>query len=144
MTSILEGMKARAAARAKRTVRVPNPEDAAQVFVCRVPTDGIELDRLQSAAEKVDKGRGANVHFCRAVVAACVESIEDGGQVLEIGGQAVNFRDPELQDALQVASAKDAVVALIGTDGVIVGLANHLIEEAGYTAGDAFSDPTEG
>jgi hypothetical protein len=144
MSSLLEGMKARAAARSRRTIRLSNPEDAGQVFVCRVPTDGMELDRLQSAAEKADKGRGANVHFCRAVVAACVESIEDGGQVLEIGGVAVNFRDPELQDALSVPSAKDAVVALIGTDGVIVGLANKLIEEAGYSDSDAFSDPTQG
>lgn len=143
--SLLDDMKARAAARAKRTIRVSNPEDAAQVFVCRVPTDGMELDRLETAAGKLDRGRGKNVHFCRAVVAACVEQIEDGGKVLEIDGQAVNFRDPELQEALGVASAKDAVVALIGTDGVVVGLANYLIEEAGYTADGAFtSDPTEG
>ena len=143
MSSMLEGMKARAAARSRRTIRLTNPEDAGQVFVCRVPTDGMELDRLQSAAEKVDKGRGANVHFCRAVVAACVESIEDCGVVLEIGGVAVNFRDPELQAALGVASAKDAVVALVGTDGVVVGMANKLIAEAGYTDQDAFTDPTQ-
>lgn len=141
MASMLEGMKARAAARAKRTIRLANPEDAAQVFVCRIPTDGMELDRLQTAAEKADRGRGTNVHFCRAVVAACVEQIEDAGQVLEIDGTTVNFRDPELQAALQVPSAKDAVVALVGSDGVIVALANRLIEEAGYTDADAFADP---
>ena len=141
MASLLEDMKARAAARAKRTIRLPNPEDQGQVFVCRVPTDGMELDRLHKAAAR--EKQGAETHLARAVVAACVESIEDGGRVLEVDGLVVNFRDPELQNALQVANAKEAVVALIGSDGIIAAMAKHLIEEAGYADG-MFSDPTEG
>lgn len=141
MASLLEEMKARAAARAKRTIRLANPEDAGQVFICRVPTDGMEYDRIQKAAEREKKG--SEVHLVRAVVAAYVESIEDGGRVLEIDGTPVNFRDPELQNALQVASAKDAVVALIGSDGIIASLAKSLVQEAGYMDG-AYADPTEG
>lgn len=142
MTSLIKDIQRRAAERSKRTIRLVNPEDAAQVFVARVPTDGMEIERLRAAAERADRGKAAGVHFSRALVALCVEQIEDAGEVVELNDTPVTFRDPELWAELGVKSAKDAVVALIGSDGVISALADKLVEEAGYGDGDAIPDPT--
>lgn len=139
--AIIDGIKKRAAERRTRTVRLTNPEDAAQVFFVRVPADGVEVDRLRTAAEKADKGRAVNVHFSRALLAQFTERIEEGGVPLEIDGDVVTFRDPALWGALEVSSAKDAVVEVIGSDGIITALAAKLLEEAGYGSAEV-EDPT--
>lgn len=153
-TTLLDGIKRRAAQRRARTVRVANPDDALQVLVCRVPTDGLELDRLREGAERARKGKGAGVEFNRALLAACTLRIEEGGEAVELpDGEPATFREPALWDLLNdgdphgpVRSAKDAVEALVvGGDGAIAAMAARLMREAKYDADEADTeDPTEG
>lgn len=145
--SVLAEIKARGAARRERTETLCNPDDAAERYVFRAPTDGLEVDRLREAAEKANKGKGSAIHFARAVVAQYCQRIERIGgsgdwEPIEIDGEPVAFRDPALQAALEVPSAKDAVVAVIGNDGAISALAGELLERAGYGAEGQFEDPT--
>ena len=148
VSSVIEAIKARGAARRARQETLINPDDAGERYVFDVPTDGTAVERLRLAAEKADKGRATGIHFARAVLAQFtvrIERIGAGGEwePVEIDDGPVNFRDRSLLDALEVPSAKDAVVAGIGNDGAITALANELLERAGYGAEAQFEDPTQ-
>lgn len=146
MGSLLAAARARAAERARRVVRLPNPEDAGQVFVCRLPTDGMELDRLRAAAKRQGKGHGDEFHFARSLLAACCEAIEELGEPIPTSDDdptPIRFTDAEFRQEMGASTGADAVFAFVQNDGVITSLANKLIEESGYGTED-FADPTTG
>lgn len=136
MSSLLEQARARAAARRERQVAVSLPELGIDL-VCDVPTDMAAVERMQNEAKKFDKGRAQATHFARALVAAQTREVRIDGQVVEVDGDPVAFRDPEMWPELGVADAKSAVVELIGADGDILSIASELMNEAGFgTDGD--------
>ena len=110
----------------------------ALVLHCHAPTDGEALKRQERAARARHKDT-FEVHFSRAVVATYCDWIESDGQPLVLGGERVCFRDQRLQDALDVSTASDAVVALLVSDGVIGKLAGQLADEF---IGKSDEDPT--
>lgn len=141
MSSLLEQARARAAARRERQVTITLPELDLDL-VCDVPTDSFAVERLQKAAQKIDKGRGTATHFARALVASQTREIRIGGEVVTVDGEAVGFNDPELWPELDVADAKGAVMALVGTDADVLTIATELMTEAGFTGRDDDEDPT--
>lgn len=133
--SILDRALRRARAERDRRVDV-SVESVGLVLHCRIPADSAEIERLKANAERIEKGRVANTHLNRSVVALCVESIDiDGEPLTDASGEPLNFRDPQLWRMLgaDVESSKDAVVALLASDGHIARVANRLLSEAGYT-----------
>lgn len=135
MSSLLEQARARAAARRERQVTITLPELDLDL-VCDVPTDSFAIERLQKAAAKIDKGRGTATHFARALIANQCREIRIGGEVVTVDGEAVGFNDPELWAELDVADAKSAVVALVGTDADALTVATELMTEAGFAGRD--------
>jgi hypothetical protein len=142
MSSLLEQARARAAARRERQVTISLPELDIDL-VCDVPTDALANERLQKAAQKIDKGRGWTTHYARALIANQTREIRIGGELVEVDGAPVAFRDPELWAELDVTDAKSAVVELIGTDADTLTIATELMAEAGFTGRDDEDvDPT--
>lgn len=141
MASLLEQARARAAARRERQVTITLPELDLDL-VCDVPTDSFAVERLQKAAQKIDKGRGTATHFARALVASQTREIRIAGEVVTVDGEPVGFNDPELWPELDVADAKGAVMALVGTDADVLTIATELMTEAGFTGRDDDDDPT--
>lgn len=141
MSSLLEQARARAAARRERQVTITLPELDLDL-VCDVPTDSFAVERLQKAAQKIDKGRGTATHFARALIANQCREIRIGGEVVTVDGEPVGFNDPELWPELDVADAKGAVMALVGTDADVLTIATELMTEAGFTGRDDDEDPT--
>ena len=139
MPSLLEQARARAAARRARQVTIDLDELALELL-CDVPTDMAAVERLQDGAKKAERGKAVGTHFARALVAAQTAEIRIAGQVVEVDGVPVSFRDPELQRELHAADAKQAVVELIGADGDVLAVAMRLMEEAGFSGEDG--DPT--
>ena len=135
MASLLEQARARAAARRERQVTITIPELDIELL-CDVPTDSFAIERMQKAAAKIDKGRGTATHFARALVAAQTREIRISGELVEVDGDPVGFRDPELWPELGVSDAKSAVVELVGADGDILAVASELMTEAGFGADD--------
>ncbi|MCA8978217.1 MAG: hypothetical protein KDC98_26050 [Planctomycetes bacterium] len=140
MSSLLEQARARAAARRERQITITLPELDLDLL-CDVPTDSFDIERMQKAAAKVNKGRGTATHFARALIAAQVREIRIGGELVEVDGETVAFNDPELWRELNVADAKSAVVELIGTDADALTIATELMTEAGFTGRDDDDDP---
>ena len=68
--------------------------------------------------------------------------IRIGGEVVTVDGEPVGFNDPELWPELDVADAKGAVMALVGTDADVLTIATELMTEAGFTGRDDDEDPT--
>lgn len=136
MASLLEQARARAAARRERQVTVTLPELELDL-ICDVPTDMAVVERMQSEAKKFDKGQARATHFARALVAAQTREIRIGGEPLQVDGEEVAFRDPELWPEIGVHDAKSAVVELLGADGDILSVAAELMTEAGFGADDA-------
>jgi hypothetical protein len=97
------------------------------------------VEKMQAAAKSVDKGKATATHFARALVAAQTVEIRIDGKVVDVAGEPVSFRDPELWPEVGAADAKGAVVALIGADGDILSIASELMTEAGFGSDD---DPT--
>ena len=95
MASLLEQARARAAARRERQVTITLPELELDL-VCDVPTDMAVVERMQSEAKKFDKGQARATHFARALVAAQTREIRISGELVEVDGEVVGFRDPEL------------------------------------------------
>jgi len=135
MASLLEQARARAAARRERQVTITLPELELDL-VCDVPTDMAVVERMQSEAKKFDKGQARATHFARALVAAQTREIRISGELVEVDGDPVGFRDPELWPELGVSDAKSAVIELIGSDGDILFVASDLMAEAGFGADD--------
>lgn len=135
--TILAGLLAEAEQLRERAVvlQVPGRE---LVLHCHAPVDGEALKRQERAARARHKD-AYEVHFSRAVVATYCDWIESGGRPLTLGGEQVNFKDQALQEALDVTSASDAVVALLVSDGVIGHLAGQLADEF---VGKFDEDPT--
>lgn len=104
-------------------------------LTCRVPADGRELERLQNAAARVEKGAVRGTEFNRAVVATFTEIIRvDGLELTDDDGNTVAFNDPKLWKMCgpEVQDSKSCVVAILGTDGAIANAAQQLIEYGGY------------
>jgi hypothetical protein len=143
MATLLEQARARAAARRERQVTISLPELDLDL-VCDVPTDAFVVERLQKAAQKVDKGRGTATHFARALVATQTREIRIGGQPVTVDGETVGFNDPDLWPELgpDITDPKAAVVALVGTDADVLTVATELMSEAGFTGRDDDEDPT--
>lgn len=135
--TILAGLLAEAEELRDRAVVLPVP-GRELVLHCHAPTDGEALKRQERTARARHKDT-FEVHFSRAVVATYCDWIESGGQPLMLDGERVCFRDQALQDALDVHSASDAVVALLVSDGVIGSLAGQLADEF---IGKSDEDPT--
>lgn len=135
--TILQAAMSRAQARLHRSVTVT--VDDHLTLVCDLPTNGLEVERLKAAAERLDKGRATGTNFARALVALCTASIEIDGSPVVLDDEVVSFRDPPLWRALGVSTSKDAVVALIGADGDIARVAARLMEEGGW--GESDEDP---
>jgi len=135
--SVLAGLLAEAEELRARPVTLQVP-GRALVLHCHAPTDGEALKRQERAARARHKDT-FEVHFSRAVVATYCDWIESDGQPLVLGGERVCFRDQRLQDALDVSTASDAVVALLVSDGVIGTLAGQLADEF---IGKSDEDPT--
>lgn len=135
--SILSGLLAEAAELRARSVVLPVP-GRSLVLHCIAPVDGEALKRQERAAKARHKDT-YEVHFSRAVVATYCDWIESDGKPLMLGGERVCFKDQRLQEALDVSSASDAVVALLVSDGVIGTLAGQLAEEF---IGASDEDPT--
>ena len=125
--TILAGLLAEAEELRARQVQLQVP-GRELVLYCTAPTDGEALKRLERAAKARHKDT-FEVHFNRSVVATYCDWIESGGKPLVLGGEQVNFRDRRLQEALDAATANDAVVALLVSDGVIGTLASQLADE---------------
>ena len=112
-------------------------------LTCRIPADGQEIERLGKAAQRIEKGAVQGTNFNRAVVALLTESIRiEGIEIVDDAGNPLTFTDPALWKMLgpDVHDSKGAVVALLGTDGNISRVSSQLIDEGGYTDGDA-DDP---
>ncbi len=139
-STLIQQVKARAAARRTRQVSVPLPELGMEL-VCDVPTDMAAIERLREAAKKVDKGKAPAANFSRALLANQTGEIRIDGEVLTIDGAPVSFRDLDLQRELGVPDAKSAVVDLIGSDGDISRIVGVLLEEAGFADDDIEADP---
>jgi len=135
--TILAGLLAEAEELRARHVALDVP-GRTLVLHCTAPTDGTALQRQMRAAKAQHKD-AADVYFSRAVVATYCDWIESAGSPLELGGERVNFKSQRLQDALDAATASDAVVALLVSDGVIGTLAGQLADEFAFKADD---DPT--
>lgn len=135
--SVLSGLLAEAEELRARPVALQVP-GRSLVLHCHAPTDGEALKRQERAARARHKDT-FEVHFSRAVVATYCDWIESEGEPLVLGGEEVCFRDQRLQDALDVSSASDAVVALLVSDGVIGTLAGQLADEF---IGKTDEDPT--
>ena len=135
MASLLEQARARAAARRERQVTITLPELELDL-ACDVPTDMAVVERMQSEAKKFDKGQARATHFARALGAAQTREIRISGELVEVDGDPVGFRDPELWPELGVSDAKSAVVELVGADGDILAVASELMAEAGFGADD--------
>ncbi len=135
--TILSGLLAEAEELRARPVALQVP-GRSLVLHCHAPTDGEALKRQERAARARHKDT-FEVHFSRAVVATYCDWIESDGEPLVLGGEQVCFRDQRLQDALDVSSASDAVVALLVSDGVIGTLAGQLADEF---IGKTDEDPT--
>lgn len=135
--TILAGLLAESEELRRRPVELPVP-GRTMVLHCTAPTDGTALNKQMRAAKAQHKD-AADIHFSRAIIATYCDWIEVDGKPLELGGEQVCFRDQRLQDALDAASASDAVVALLVSDGVIGTLAGHLADEFAFKADD---DPT--
>lgn len=135
--TILAGLLADAEELRARPValQVPGRE---LVLHCHAPVDGEALKRMERAAKARHKDT-YEVHFSRAVVATFCDWIESGGEPLVLAGERVCFKDQALQEALDVTSASDAVVALLVSDGVIGTLAGQLADEF---IGKTDEDPT--
>lgn len=134
--SILDRALARARAQRDKRVEI-SVESVGLMLHCRIPADSAEIERIKAKAEGIEKGRVVNTHLNRGVVALCVESIDiDGEQLTDANDEPLNFRDPALWKMLgdDVQGAKDAVVALLATDGNISRVAGRLLEEAGFSA----------
>lgn len=141
--SSMDRLKQRIVERQTRHVTFASPDDPSIELVLRVPVDGVEVDRIRSAAERADKGKALNVHFSRALLAGCCESILIDKEPLTVDGEPVTFTSPALHGALGVVTGKDAVFKVLGSDGTITSMANRLMEEAGYGASDEVGeDPT--
>lgn len=138
--NLLGQARARAAARRERQVSIP-VRDLDIELLCDVPTDLGAIERLQSAAEKADKGRAKAANFARALVAAQTREIRIGDVLIEIDDEPVNFRDLALQQELSVPDAKAAVVALLGSDADIANVAAALLDSAGFTDPEFEADP---
>lgn len=135
--TILAGLLAEAEELRARSVALQVPGRDI-VLHCTAPTDGDALKRQERAARSRHKDL-FEVYFSRALVAAHCEWIESGGKPLVLEGERVNFKDARLQDALDVATASDAVVGLLVSDGVIGKLAGQLADE--FVSG-THEDPT--
>ena len=135
MASLLEQARARAAARRERQVTITIPE-LEMDLLCNVPTDMASIEKMQSAAKAVDKGRAMATNFARALVAAQTVEIRIDGELVTVDGEPVSFRDPELWPDLGVADPKSAVVELIGADGDVLMIASELMTEAGFARDD--------
>ncbi len=135
--SVLSGLLAEAEELRARPVALQVP-GRSLVLHCHAPTDGEALKRQERAARARHKDT-FEVHFSRAVVATYCNWIESDGKPLVLGGAQVCFRDQRLQDALDVSTASEAVVALLVSDGVIGTLAGQLADEF---IGKTDEDPT--
>ena len=135
--SVLSGLLAEAEELRARPVALQVP-GRSLVLHCHAPTDGEALKRQERAARTRHKDT-YEVHFSRALVATYCDWIESDGKPLMLGEERVCFRDQRLQEALDVSSASDAVVALLVSDGVIGDIAGRLAEEF---IGKSDEDPT--
>lgn len=135
--TILAGLLAEARELRERHVALQVP-GRDLVLHCHAPVDGEALKRQERAAKARHKDT-YEVHFSRALVATYCDWIESDGKPLTLGEERVCFRDQRLQDALDVGSASDAVVALLVSDGVIAEVAGRLAEEF---IGKTDEDPT--
>ncbi|MEZ5119660.1 MAG: hypothetical protein R2686_07130 [Candidatus Nanopelagicales bacterium] len=135
--TILAGLLAEAQELRSRPVVLQVP-GRTLVLHCTAPTDGEALKRQERSARARHKDT-YEIHFSRAVVATYCDWIESDGEPLVLGGERVCFKDQLLQDALDAATASDAVKALIVSDGVIGMLAGQLAEAF---IGSSDDDPT--
>ena len=136
--SLLDQAKARAAARRARRHTVSLDELAIEL-VCDVPTNFEDIEKLQAAAKAINR-KAWVAHYARALVAAQTREIRIAGElVADSSGLPLAFNDPELWPRLDVLTAKDAVIALIGSDGDILDVSKELVAEGGFVGDD---DPT--
>lgn len=153
MATLFEQAMAQAEESAARVVRIPKPSYLGQVFICHLPNDGTDIDRLRSAAKRIGKGHAEEFHFARAMLAEYVDAIEWHGQVMTVKDvdptsddeSPVTFKDTAFREATKAATGADAVFRFLKNDGDITSVANKLVEESGYGTEDfAAYDPTEG
>ena len=143
--SLADRIKADIAARRTRTVDLTHLDSPLWSITYRLPDDGFIVDDLRQKAHKKDKGKGAEVHFSRALLAYFCERITFEGNVLEDEGHELTFRDIALQDMVDAPTATDAVNKLYGSDAAVTVIAMKLLDEAGYGSQDSveITDPTQ-
>jgi len=136
--SPLEALKALLSAEAASepiTRKVPNREG----FSVRLATtvEERELKHWTRSSQRKVGGRveGDSVKFASLLIAAKCEAILYMGQEIEADGDVVTFRHPAIRTLLGLPAEASHVVVMehfYGSGGHIVGVANEVLEAAGW------------
>lgn len=132
----------------ERIVRISLPEKIAWEFDVRIPNDGAFLASIPTRAKKRAKAAGAaegTVAGAMILARYTVGILHGGDYAVDCRDEGTSaFADRALLDRLDARDAVDAVIRLLGTDGIVAGLGDLVVSEVAVDDAEVetIEDPT--